>query len=102
MGDLAKLNDQMVLALHRIVLYADYGSKPEERWLFAGLLRHELEHARQWQELGEAAFRLSQQIDGIHYARFADPPEERYLYRAKPDEQDANAAARQLPRRSLP
>lgn len=91
--DLAKLNDQKVLALDRIVPYADYESKPEERWLFAGLLRHELEHARQWQKFGEAAFRLSQQIDGIHYARFADPPEEKYLYRAKPDEQDANAAA---------
>lgn len=57
------------------------------------LLRHELQHALQWESLGDAPFLLSRLIDEIHYARFADAREEKYLYRAKPDEQDANAAA---------
>jgi hypothetical protein len=89
--ELAKLNSANDVARHRIVLYASYGE--ESRLVFAGLLRHELEHVRQWEVLGDAPFQLSQLIDDIHYARFADAPEERYLYRAKPDEQDANAAA---------
>lgn len=35
----------------------------------------------------------SQLIDTIHEARFGTAEEEKYLYRVKPDEQDANAAA---------
>jgi hypothetical protein len=91
--DLAKLNADDALRLHRIVLYAGYGPEPEARWLFAGLLRHELEHARQYESLGEVAFQLSQLVDMIHEARFGAVAEEKYLYRAKPDEQDASAAA---------
>jgi hypothetical protein len=101
-SDLVTLNDQSALALHRLVVYADYGPEPEGRWLFAGLLRHELEHARQWEDVGDAAFGLSRLIDDIHYARFAEAPEEKYLYRAKPDEQDANAAAASYLARRFP
>lgn len=56
--DLANLNAGDRILLHRVVLYADYGAEPEGRWLFAGLLRHELEHACQYEALGEVAFRL--------------------------------------------
>jgi hypothetical protein len=91
--DLARLNAHDALQVHRVVLYADYGLEPGARWVFAGLLRHELEHARQFDALGGVAFELSQLIDTIHEARFGTVDEEKYLYRAKPDEQDANAAA---------
>jgi hypothetical protein len=91
--DVAKLNDAGALDRHRIVVFAGYQPEKEERWVLAGLLRHELEHARQWEELGDAPFLLSRLIDEMHDARFGDALEEKYLYRAKPDEQDANAAA---------
>jgi hypothetical protein len=91
--ELAKLNATEALARHRLVLYGDYGPEPEGRCWFAALLRHELEHAQQFEAIGDAAFELSQLIDTVHEARFGEVPEEKYLYRAKPDEQDANAAA---------
>ena len=56
-------------------------------------MRHEPEHARQWEAHGDAAFVPSKLIDDIYYERFADAPEEKYLYRAKPDEQDASGSA---------
>lgn len=50
----AELNDSAGIDHHRIVLPAH----PDDRITFAGLLRHELEHARQYDALGQDVFDL--------------------------------------------
>jgi hypothetical protein len=76
------------LQSHRVVVFAGV-TRPE----LAGLMRHELEHARQYQVLGELGFRV--------YARTRDALGDLYgggagsaaIYSAIPMERDADAAA---------
>jgi hypothetical protein len=89
-GQLSDANDPAHINLHRIVLWRDH-----ELPVLGGLMRHELEHARQWDVLGTRYFDLIDLVErGVlpHKAGGLDGCAGA-LINAAPAEQDANAAA---------
>ena len=74
--------------LCRIGTYED-----REPVLLAARLRHELEHARQYQAYGMPILRLANLLVAAAGQRFGDFPGSGLYYNLVPTEQDANAAA---------
>jgi len=87
------LNAPEVRCRHRVVVVRDTPAGEAGRALLAAKLRHELEHARQWNALGDAPQRLSCLIDAVIDELGVSGREARTIYRAQPNERDANAAA---------
>lgn len=95
----AALNQPQNISLHRIVVLRDVPAGESGRALFAAKLRHELEHARQWNALDDVPQRLSCIVDEvIEVVAGGFNQEGRAIYRAQPNERDANAAASQFVR----
>jgi hypothetical protein len=90
--------------LHRVAVLDDFDRSREiEVAILAGLLRHEVEHARQWIVAGEALYYLDENETQQLVEWKAGPyPANRPLYRCKPREQDANAAASMFLRSRFP
>lgn len=92
-------SDEMI-ERHRIIVHVDYGlpdglsSKAVEAF-FAGVLRHELEHARQAQApSGRLALEVDQNlVDPVLIERAGGIKGGTEYYNMKPSELDANAAA---------
>jgi hypothetical protein len=78
---------------HRVVVLRDVRAGEHGRALFAAKIRHELEHARQWDGLGDVPQRLSCLVEVIDVVAGGFNDRGRAIYRAQPVEQDANAAA---------
>jgi hypothetical protein len=76
--------------------------RPVELALAAAKLRHELEHARQWDELGDDVFRLNGLADQVLWEVYNAQPGSSFHYNQKPVELDANAAAARFLRNSFP
>ena len=92
---LMRVNSDAVLQGHRITIF-----KEKDRRLLLGALRHELEHARQWQWYGEPGYRLRNfLLQACSIA--AEAHRGGLIYNALPTEQDANAAASHLLRSVL-
>ena len=66
---------------------------PVARALLAAKIRHELEHAVQWNEYGEGIFKLADLGDNVLRKKLGDTPKGAGYYQLKPTENDANAAA---------
>jgi hypothetical protein len=80
--------------LHRVAVRADLDLRgPTAKAVLGGLIRHELEHAIQWEVWGRPLFELDQVTDELIDWKAGPPPGEVPLYRRKPREEDANAAA---------
>jgi len=88
-----------VRPLHRIAFFQDFdandGRLEASRVAVAGaLLRHELEHARQYDAVGSDTFDIDDQfLDHAIRQRVGGLPSGTDLYNFKPMELDANAAA---------
>jgi hypothetical protein len=80
--------------LHRIAIWKPCDETQREIALFGTLLRHELEHARQWETCGRVVSSLDLIIALVHAAKYAGSKIPGSAYNAKPNEQDANASAR--------
>jgi hypothetical protein len=99
----AVLNEPAHRDLHRVVVLDSFASGEIGRAKLAALLRHELEHARQWECWGDVPVELSCLFDEVISELVAKHPESgRQLYRAQPNERDANAAASDHLRRRFP
>jgi hypothetical protein len=78
---------------HRIVVRRPFTSDPASVARFSGKLRHELEHARQWDACGLPVFALNNVADGVLQLKVVGLPGGRVFTNLKPVEQDANAAS---------
>jgi hypothetical protein len=79
---------------HRLAVRTDFDlTGPTGKAILGGLIRHELEHAIQWEVWGRPLFELDQVTDELIDWKAGPPPGEIPLYRRKPREEDANAAA---------
>jgi hypothetical protein len=87
----AAANDRRVIGLHRIAVPA----LPTSRIMFAALLRHELEHARQWDALGVGLFDLQDFLEADVLPEVAGGLDgcAGTLINSVPTEIDCNAAA---------
>jgi hypothetical protein len=82
------------LGLHRLVVRTDLDlPRRTAVAVLAGLIRHELEHAIQWEAEGWPLFELDLLTDQLIDAKAGPAPRDAPLYRRKPREEDANAAA---------
>ncbi len=88
-------NSLSVRQLHRIAVLDRFDPEdPYELALISGRLRHEIEHAIQWDDGGgERLWELDLITDEIIAWKAGPPPGCLPLYRRKPREEDANAAA---------
>jgi hypothetical protein len=95
----ATLNESANIDRHRVVVLRDVPAEAG-RELFAAKLRHELEHARQWEAVGDVAQQLSCIVDElIEVVAGGFNEDGRAIYHAQPVERDANAAASHFVRR---
>ncbi len=96
-GVLVDANKDEHRAKHRIAVFEDVDAEdPVAMAILAGTLRHEIEHARQRMVCGGALFDVDECADVAIGLKAGDLPESLHLYRLKPIEQDANAAAAML------
>jgi hypothetical protein len=81
--------------LHRVVVVDAFDrADPLQLALLAGRFRHEVEHAIQWDHGGgRSLWDLDLITDEIIAWKAGPPPADTVLYRRKPREEDANAAA---------
>lgn len=83
--------------LHRIALFEDHDQENELGDALVAVvgatLRHELEHARQYEAVGKVVIDLDGELDYIIRVKFGGLPGGAAHYNQKPLEQDANAAA---------
>jgi hypothetical protein len=98
----AELNSPENLHRHRVVVRRPLTSGPVAIAAFSGKLRHELEHARQWNACGHAVFQLSELADWVLSRKLVGLPSGRVFTNLKPLEQDANAASAVFLRRRMP
>jgi hypothetical protein len=85
---------------HRVAVLGEASDDERGRAVFAALLRHELEHARQWEAWRAVPVELSCLFDDVIDVLVGEHIEAgRQLYRAQPNERDANAAASRFVRR---
>lgn len=78
---------------HRIVVRRTLANDPVSVAGFSGKLRHELEHARQWDACGLPAFQLNELADWVLTPKLRGIPRGSIFTNLKPVEQDANAAS---------
>jgi hypothetical protein len=90
--------------LHRIMVIDAFDPRDRlELARLAGRFRHEIEHAVQWDYGGgEALWELDLIADQVIQMKVGPAPADRVLYRRKPREEDANAAASQFLRERHP
>ena len=81
---------------HRVIVRGSPGSDPASIAAFSGMLRHELEHARQWNACGPPVFQLSELADAVLQPKLVGLAGGRVFTNLKPTEQDANAASAML------
>jgi hypothetical protein len=88
---------------HLVVVWRDFDTGPLGVAVLAGKLRHELEHARQWEARGGDVFDLDRLLERVlaHKIEFQSTGAGAY-YNFKPIEQDANAAASMYLRERYP
>lgn len=87
---------------HRLVVRRPLASDPVSVAKLAGKLRHELEHARQWDACGPAVFLLSERADWVLVRKIKGLPLWNVFTNLKPTEQDANAASAMFLRQRYP
>ncbi len=97
-----ELNAPPLRSVHRVVVRRPAESDPVAIARFAGKLRHELEHARQWEACGRVVFQLSELADRALAAKISGLPRGRVFTNLKPVEQDANAASAMFLRKRWP
>jgi hypothetical protein len=78
---------------HRVVVRRPLMSDPVSIAAFSGKLRHELEHARQWNACGLPVFQLSHVADWVLAPKLRGLAGGNSFTNLKPIEQDANAAS---------
>jgi hypothetical protein len=99
----AEANSAPLRDLHRLTVRTDLDlTGPTARAVLGGLIRHELEHAIQWEVWGLSLFELDQVTDELTDWKAGPPPGSLPLYRRKPREEDANAAAADFIRQAHP
>jgi hypothetical protein len=94
--DLDEANAPDVRNRHRVAIWMPPAADPVNLALVSAKLRHELEHARQWDTVGEDIFRLSQFADRVLWEIYDGAPGSAYYYNQKPIEIDANSVASKL------
>jgi hypothetical protein len=98
----AELNSRQHRHRHRVIVRRPLTSIPVSIAAFSGKLRHELEHARQWNACGLPVFQLSEVADWVLARKVAGLPGGRVFTNLKPIEQDANAASALFLSRRMP
>jgi hypothetical protein len=88
----AEANTPENLRRHRIILRRPSAATAISIGRFAGKLRHELEHARQWQACGPPVAHLSEIADRVLQRKLKGLAGGNVFTNLKPNEQDANAA----------
>jgi hypothetical protein len=89
----AEMNSPQHLNRHRVIVRRPLESDPFSIAAFSGKLRHELEHARQWNACGLSVFQLSDLADSVLAPKIRGLAGGNRFIHLKPIEQDANAAA---------
>jgi hypothetical protein len=93
-------NADGVLGKHRVATW-DSGRDDDMTLLIrVAALRHELEHARQWDQVGPIPFQMTWMVDDVLRVKLEGVPGGSLFYNFKPLEQDANAAASVYVRRT--
>jgi len=87
-------NDPEIVDRHRVAAFADIDwDDPLQEAALAGLLRHEVRHAEQYDELGQTFFDLYDIAELVCQWKVGGLPRGGILYGLIPAEMDANAAA---------
>jgi hypothetical protein len=89
----AEMNSPQHLNRHRVIARRPLTSDPVSIAAFSGTLRHELEHARQWNACGVSVFQLSELADWVLARKLRGLVGGNRFTNLKPVEQDANAAS---------
>jgi hypothetical protein len=97
--DLVRANSDECLNRHLVAVWRDFELTDFGVAFPAGRLRHELEHARQWNALGVEPFELDELLGQVLLLKVENTQGAGYYYTFKPIEQDANAAASMFVRR---
>lgn len=88
-----EMNTRACIGAHRVVVFTD--RRPEG---LAALIRHELEHGRQYERFGQELMELYGLAEEVLAERVGGLPGGGFLYQVIPVELDANAAASQFSR----
>jgi hypothetical protein len=100
-----RANEASCKPLHRVLLWSDFPATEVGVAMLAGFMRHELEHARQWNALGYTIFELDDLLTDVVLQKTGNvggPGGVGGYYNFKPVEQDANAAASMYLRQRYP